>query len=89
MSKTNEIVTVVAATGEYVGRLAKIDETGIVLLNPRMITFEGENMGFARGIAMTGEVDPVEVTILSPVMMTPTAEVVSKAWQEHTSGLIL
>jgi hypothetical protein len=54
-----------------------------------MITFEGESMGFARGIAMTGEVDPAEVTILSPVMMTPTAEVVSKAWQEHTSGLIL
>jgi|TARA_B110000971_G_scaffold154442_1_gene157836 hypothetical protein len=85
----NDVVTVVAATGEYVGRLLKIDETGIELKSPRMITFEGESMGFARGIAATGTVDPESMIILAPIFMTPTDEEVAKAWQTATSGLIL
>jgi len=84
-----DIVTVMTATGEYVGRLIKIDETGIVLKRPRLITFEGESMGFARGIAATGPVDPEEVTILSAIFMTKTDEEVAKAWQTATSGLIV
>jgi|TARA_B110000914_G_scaffold214531_1_gene217492 hypothetical protein len=85
----NDVVTVMTATGEFVGRLEKIDETGIVMYRPRLITFEGENMGFARGIAATGKVDPDEVTILAPIFMTPTDEEVAKAWQTATSGIIL
>jgi|TARA_B110000967_G_scaffold190812_1_gene215868 hypothetical protein len=84
-----DIVTVMTAAGEFVGRLVKIDETGIVLYRPRLITFEGESMGFARGIVATGKVDPEEVTILAPIFMTPTDDEVSKAWQTATTGIIL
>ena len=85
----SDIVTVVAATGEYVGQLVKIDETGIELKRPRMITFEGESMGFARGIAATGTVDPESIIILAPIFMTATDDEVAKAWLSATSGIIL
>jgi len=87
--KDKDVVTVVAATGEYVGRMVKIDETGIVLENPRLITYSDEGMGFAAGIAMTGNPDPKEVTILSAVFVTECNQEIVKAWQSATSGIIL
>ena len=87
--KDRDVVTVVAATGEYVGRMTKIDETGIVLENPRLITYSDEGMGFAAGIAMTGNPDPKEVTILSAVFVTECNQEIVKAWQSATSGIIL
>jgi|TARA_A200000159_G_scaffold161284_1_gene182910 hypothetical protein len=87
--KDKDVVTVVAATGEYVGRMVKIDETGIVLEKPRLITYNEEGMGFAQGIAMTGNPDPKEVTILSAVFVTECNEEIVKAWQTATSGIIL
>jgi hypothetical protein len=88
--KEKDIVTVVAASGEYVGRMIKFDETGIVLQNPRMITYtEDGQMGFAAGIAMTGNIDPKEVTILSIVFVTECNEEIVKAWHQATSGLIV
>ena len=87
--KENDIVTVVAATGEYVGKLLKMDETGIVLGDPRMITFgEGGQMGFAHGVAMTGNVDPKEVVILQAIFVTECNPEVIKAWRQATSGII-
>ena len=87
--KERDIVTVMAATGEYVGRLLKMDETGIVLENPRMITFADQGMGFANGIAATGIADPNVMTILQAVFVTETNPEVVKAWHQATSGLLV
>jgi len=87
--KERDIVTVMAPTGEYVGRLLKMDETGIVLENPRMITFADQGMGFANGIAATGIADPNVMTILQAVFVTETNPEVVKAWHQATSGLLV
>ena len=87
--KVNEVVTVMASSGEYVGKLTKMDENGIVLKDPRLITFGEQGMGFASGIAATGLEDPKEMTILQAVFVTQTHEDVVKAWHRATSGLIL
>ena len=87
--KERDIVTVMAPTGEYVGRLLKMDETGIVLENPRMITFAEQGMGFANGIAATGIADPKAMTILQAVFVTETNPEVVKAWHQATSGLLV
>ena len=87
--KERDIVTVMAPTGEYVGRLLKMDETGIVLENPRMITFAEQGMGFANGIAATGIADPKVMTILQAVFVTETNPEVVKAWHQATSGLLV
>ena len=85
----SNIVTVIAGGAEYVGRLKSIDESGLVLTNPRMITFTEQGMGFANGIAATGKQDPDEMTILQPTFMTETNEDVVKAWHQATSGLMI
>ena len=87
--KERDIVTVMTATGEYVGRLLKMDETAIILENPRMITFAEEGMGFANGIAATGIQDPTEMVILQSIFVTETNPEVVKAWHQATSGLLV
>jgi hypothetical protein len=95
--KERDIVTVMTATGEYVGRLLvhplratlKMDETAIILENPRMITFAEQGMGFANGIAATGIQDPKEMVILQAIFVTETNPEVIKAWHQATSGLLV
>lgn len=86
----NQIITVVTPVGEFIGRLVEDDATGITLSNPRMIVFgENQNMGFAHGIAATGNSDPKEMKIRHAVFITEANDDVQKAWTEQTSGLIV
>lgn len=87
--KVNDVVTVMAASGEYVGKLLNMDETGVVLENPRLVTANEQGMGFANGIAMTGIENPKEMVILRPIFITETHEQVVKAWRQATSGIIV
>jgi len=87
--KTNDVVSVVTTVGEYVGKFLTMDETGVALSDPRMITANEKGMGFAHGIAMTGDPDPKEMVILQPVFVTKTNEEVVKAYYQATSGLIV
>jgi len=87
--EVNDTVTVMTQTGEYVGRLLKMDAFGVVLQNPRMITFADQGMGFAAGIAATGLNDPNEMVILQAVFVTETNPEVVKAWHSATSGLVM
>jgi len=86
--KTGDIVTVVAVSGEYVGRL---EEDGVTLKDPRMIVQNPEDgsMGFARGVAVTGQDGPTTMTFNTYVFMAETNERVAKAWTEATSSLVV
>jgi hypothetical protein len=53
-----------------------------------MITYNEQGMGFAHGVAMTGNPDPKEVVILQAVFVTETNNEVVKAWRQATSGII-
>lgn len=83
------IVSVVAMSGEYVGKLKSQTETAITIEDPRMLVQTQEGMGFAQGIAVTGKTDPREVTFQSYVFVVETNDEVEKAWRSATSGLIL
>lgn len=83
-----DIVTVVTLSGEYVGKLTN-EVGGYTIESPRMIVQNQDGqMGFARGIAVTGVENPDEVTFQSVVFVTPTNEQVTKAWQESTSSIV-
>lgn len=86
--KVGDIVTVMALSGEYVGKLAETGETGLTLEDPRMIIASEQGMGFANGIAATGAKDPKRVTFQSYVFVTETNAEVQSAWRQQTSGLI-
>ena len=85
-----DIVTIVTTSGEYVGKLNALNEDGSVqITDPRMILSNPETgqMGFAKGIAATGEENPNDVVFSSIVFMTPTNEKVADAFKESTGQI--
>jgi len=88
--KNGDIVTVITVSGEYVGKLTYLDGGNVTIDKPRMILQNPQSgeMGFARGIAVTGVENPEEVSFMSVVFVTPTNEQVQKAWQEATSSIV-
>lgn len=86
--KKGDIVTVVAVSGEYIGKLKRFDEKGVVLSDPRMLVAGESGVGFARGVCMTGQTDVSEVMFRDYVYCTPTNEDFEKAWREQTSGIV-
>jgi hypothetical protein len=85
----NDVVSVVTAAGEFVGKLNGFDGDAVVLSKPRMLVSNGEGMGFARGICMTGKENPESATFHNVVFVTPTNEDIDKAWVQATTGIAL
>jgi|TARA_B110001450_G_C17435551_1_gene405713 hypothetical protein len=87
-----EVVTVVTVSGEYVGKLqtSAIEDSFVKIVDPRMVLSNPETgqMGFARGIAVTGEESPTAVTFHNVVFVTPTNSKVREAYQEATSSIV-
>ena len=86
-----DIVTVVTISGEYVGKLVSMEDAMVELENPRMILSNPQDgsMGFAKGLAATGEENPKTATFQQVVFVGPSNEMVANAHLEATSGLTL
>ena len=84
-----DTVTVVTTSGEYVGLLESFEDSTVALNKPRMIVQTEGGMGFANGVAVSGESEPEEVTFLQAVYVIPTNEKVAKAHTEHTTSIQL
>lgn len=86
--KQNDIISVITMAGEMVGKLRGEVGATVTLEDPRMLVQTETGMGFARGVAVTGENDPKEITFQQYVFATPSNEEIVKAWRQATSGLI-
>lgn len=88
--KKGDIVAVVAVTGEYIGRLESIDDSGVRVTNPRLIV-KGEDgsIGFGRGVSMSAEENVREVVFLNPIFVAPAHEKFQSPWIEFTSGIVV
>ena len=85
----SQVVSVVTMAGEFIGKLNNTVDGAITLDDPRMLVYgESGNMGFARGVCMTGEDSPDVITIQNYVFYTATNDDVVKAYRQATSGLI-
>jgi|TARA_B100001094_G_C18190232_1_gene806658 hypothetical protein len=79
--KKGDIVTVVAISGEYVGTFDSQLDTTITLTQPKMIVSNPEGgMGFARGVAVTGDENPAVITFNNYVFATESNEGVQNAY---------
>lgn len=88
--KLNDVVTVVTIAGEYIGKFTKLRDDGtLVIKDPRVLIAEGGQMGFAKGICMTGKLDPDTVTFKDYVYVTPTSEEFESQYRQAVSGLVL
>lgn len=82
-----DIVTVITFNGEFVGRIKNLEP--LTLENPRMIIgTEDGKIGFAKGLAASGETDPRELIINSYTFMTPTNEIVEEGWTTQTQTIV-
>ena len=86
--KKDDIVTVVTFAGDFVGKYVITDGSTITIKDPRMVIQSQQGMGFAKGICVTGEMDPTEVTFQSYVFVADTNDEIIKAWRQATSGLV-
>ena len=84
-----DVVSVVTAAGEFVGKLDGFDGDAVVLVKPRMLVSNGQGMGFARGICMTGVENPESATFHNVVFVTPTNKDIEDAWISATTGIAL
>ena len=84
--KKGDIVTVVTMTGEYVGELAKTEP--LTLKNPKMIVQAPDGgMGFAKGVAVTGTINPSSMLISSYVFVSEVNDNVAEAHRTAVSGI--
>lgn len=88
--KKNDVVTVIATSGEYVGKFENLKDGLLTISDPRMIIRNPENgeMGFARGIAVTGEENPTVVTFNEFVFVVATNDDISNHYQEATGSIV-
>lgn len=87
--KANDVVTVVTIAGEYIGKFDKIENGTLTITDPRVLITQEGQMGFARGICMTGKMDPDTVTFKDYVYVTPTSEEFESQYRQATSGIVV
>ena len=87
--KKGDIVVAMTMAGEIVGKYVRESESGITLEEPRTLIQSEQGMGFAKGLCMSGKLDPKIATIANYVFVTEVSEDFEKAWRQATSGLII
>ena len=89
--KINDIVTVVATSGEYIGKFKGLENGILNIEDPRMVISHPNGdggMGFARGIAVTGEENPSEVSFNEFVFVVATNQPIQEAYQQATGSIV-
>jgi len=85
----NEVVTIITATGEYVGKLKSLEPI-VEIENPRMVLQNQEGqMGFARGVAVTGEENPTQMIVNQYIFMAATNDKVTEAYKTATGDILV
>jgi hypothetical protein len=89
--KKGDVITVVTAAGEFVGKYNSEGTASYTIDDPRMVIQTQEGMGFARGVAVTGVENPPSMSFFTGgiVFVTSTNDEVTKAYRQAVSGLIL
>lgn len=89
--KKGDVISVITAAGEFVGKFDDESASKLTLKDPRMVIQTQEGMGFARGVCVTGEESPTQMAFYTGgiVFTAPSNEDIQKAYREAVSGLIL
>ena len=88
MIEKDTLVSVVTPAGEFVGKLEEQTESFVTLQNPKMIiTTPDKQMGFARGVCLTGKENPEVVTFYAGgiILITPSNDDIVAAYKKMTT----
>lgn len=87
--KKGDIVVAMTMAGEIIGKYVNEKDGAITLEDPRTLLQSAEGVGFAKGVCMSGKIDPKIITIANYVFVTEVNDDFEKAWRQATSGLIV
>lgn len=88
--KKGDTVTVMTSIGEYVCKFVKVDESGVHVLDPRLIVKGPDGqIGFGRGVCMSAVENVPELVFRDCLFVTHANEGFKKAYIEATTGLIV
>lgn len=87
----SDVVTLVTAGGEMVGRLKEENDAGVTLESPRAFVQTEKGVGFAPSVCLTGVREPEEITFGrgGVILMCKTSDEVEKLWLQSTTGLVV
>lgn len=87
----NDVVSVITASGEYVGKLVSQNDNGTLTIeDPRLLVSNKDGgVGFAKGVCMTGKLNTSEVTFKDYIYCTPTDENFEKSYRQAVSGILM
>ena len=87
----SDVVTLVTAGGEMVGRLKEETDAGVTLESPRAFVQTEKGVGFAPSVCLTGVREPEEITFGrgGVILMCKTSDEVEKMWLQSTTGLVV
>jgi hypothetical protein len=87
--KVNDVITIVTIAGEYIGKFKELTAEGLTVGTPRVLIQQDGELGFAKGVCMTGKMEPDSVVFKDYVYFTETDEEFAKNYHAATSGIIL
>jgi len=87
----NDVVTLMTAIGEVVGRISSTTETDYIVDNPRLFAQMDGSAGFVPGVSMTGAKNPEQVTFSKSqvIFMVETDPQVAAQYLESVTGIAL
>ena len=91
MIEKDTLVSIVTPAGEFVGKLQSQSSSYVTLKDPKMIVHaEDKQMGFARGVCLTGKENPEQVTFSAGgiIFITPSNDDIVAAYKKMTSKII-
>lgn len=85
-----DIVTTFCVAGEITGKLVKMTDTTIELDDPRVLMQdERGQVGYAKGVCVSGQTKPQNVTINQYLFVIPTNDEFRNAYLQTVTGLVL
>ena len=87
--KKGDVVVAMTMAGEIIGKYVHEKESGITLEDPRTLMQSEQGVGFAKGVCMSGKLDPKIISISQYVFVTPVSDEFEKAYRQAVSGLVL
>lgn len=86
-----DIVSVLTASGDIVGRLKECTNDYVLLSDPRAFIQTNEGAGFAPSVSPTCQLEPTSAKfpMSSVISVVKTQDDIAKGWQQQTSGIIL
>jgi len=85
-----EVVSVVTPNGDVVGKLRNVEDTHVVVEDPRGFVQTQDGVGFAPSVSIGCDHELPEVTFNMAMVLTitKTHEEIEKAWRQQTSGIV-